>query len=103
MVNSAIGYARSGWLGLGVLAGHSDGSAAALHPRLLCAVVYALVVYEGKAIVLDHLIADRSGAVPILPVSEESLAGALPRLDEIERRWVETTHYLGVSGKFALL
>jgi leucyl aminopeptidase len=53
--------------------------------------------------VLDHLIADRSGAVPILPVSEESLAGALARLDEIERRWVETTHYLGASGKFALL
>ncbi len=52
---------------------------------------------------LDHLIADRSGAIPILPVSEESLPAALARLDEVERRWVEATHYLGASGKFALL
>lgn len=57
---------------------------------------------------LDHLIADRDpssplGAVPILPVTEEGLAGALGRLDEIERRWVEATHYLGGPGKFALL
>ena len=52
---------------------------------------------------LDHLIADHASAVPILPVSEESLPAALARLDEIERRWVESTHYLGASGKFALL
>ena len=52
---------------------------------------------------LDHLITDHSGAVPILPVSEESLPSALARLDEIERRWVESTHYLGAPGKSALL
>jgi leucyl aminopeptidase len=53
--------------------------------------------------VLDHLIADRAGAVPILPVTEEGLAGTLARLDETERRWVEATQYLGAPGKFALL
>jgi leucyl aminopeptidase len=53
--------------------------------------------------VLDHLIADRPGAVPILPVTEEGLPAALARLDEIERRWVEATHYLGAQGKFVLL
>ncbi|HEX4193949.1 MAG TPA: leucyl aminopeptidase family protein [Stellaceae bacterium] len=52
---------------------------------------------------LDHLIADRSGAVPILPVTEDGLAGALAKLDETERRWVEATHYLGAPGTFALL
>jgi len=53
--------------------------------------------------VLDHLIADRPGAVPILPVSEEGLPAALAQLEEVERRWVEATHYLGAPGKFALL
>jgi len=53
--------------------------------------------------VLDHLIAARSDAVPILPVTEEGLAAALARLDETERRWAESTRYVGEAGKFALL
>ena len=52
---------------------------------------------------LDHLIADRPGAVPILPVTEDGLAAALAGLDESERRWVEATRYVGEAGKFALL
>jgi leucyl aminopeptidase len=53
--------------------------------------------------VLDHLITERSGAVPILPVTEDGLAAALARLDETERRWVEATRFLGETGKFLLL
>ena len=52
---------------------------------------------------LDHLISPTSDAVPILPVTEEGLAGVLARLDETQRRWVETTRYLGEAGKVALL
>ncbi len=52
---------------------------------------------------LDHLIAQRGDAVPILPVTEEGLAVALARLDETQRRWVEATRYLGEPGKVALL
>ena len=52
---------------------------------------------------LDHLIADRPDAVPLLPVTEEGLAAALGFLDETERRWVEATRYLGEPGKFLLL
>jgi len=52
---------------------------------------------------LDHLIAQQSDAIPIVPVTEEGLAATLGRLDEIQRRWVETTRYLGEPGKVALL
>ena len=52
---------------------------------------------------LDHLIAERPGAVPLQPVTEDGLAAALSFLDETERRWVEATHYLGEAGKFVLL
>lgn len=52
---------------------------------------------------LDHLIAQRGDAVPILPVTEEGLAAVLARLDETQRRWVEATRYLGEPGKVALL
>lgn len=52
---------------------------------------------------IEHLIAGRPDAVPILPVSEASLPAVLARLDEIERRWVEATRYLGEAGKVALL
>jgi leucyl aminopeptidase len=52
---------------------------------------------------LDHLVAPRAGAVPLSPVTEEDLAGLLARLDEPQRRWVESTRYVGEAGKFALL
>lgn len=52
---------------------------------------------------LDHLIAQRGNAVPILPVTEDGLAASLARLDETQRRWVEATRYLGEPGKMALL
>lgn len=52
---------------------------------------------------LDHLIAERRDAVPLVPVTEEGLAAALARLDEIERRWVESTRFTGEAGKVALL
>jgi leucyl aminopeptidase len=53
--------------------------------------------------VLDHLIAEHPDAIPLLPVSEDGLAAALARLDDTERRWVESTRYLGEAGKFVLL
>ena len=56
-----------------------------------------------RPFLLDHLIAQRSDAVPILPVTEETLATVLARLDETPRRWVEATRYLGEPGKVALL
>ncbi len=52
---------------------------------------------------LDHLIAERGDAVPLVPVTEEGLAAVLARLDETQRRWVEATHYVGEPGKIALL
>ncbi len=52
---------------------------------------------------LDHLIAERINTVPILPVTEEGLAATLARLDETQRRWVESVRYLGEPGKVALL
>ena len=52
---------------------------------------------------LDHLIAQQNGAIPLVPVAEEGLAAVLGRLDEVERRWVESTRYLGEPGKIALL
>ncbi len=52
---------------------------------------------------LDHLIAPRSDAVPLVPVTEEGLAGVLGCLDETQRRWVEATRYVGEPGKVALL
>lgn len=52
---------------------------------------------------LDHLIAQRSDAVPLVPVTEEGLAGILGGLDESQRRWVESTRYLGEAGKIVLL
>jgi leucyl aminopeptidase len=52
---------------------------------------------------LDHLIAPRSGAVPLTPVTEDGLASVLGRLDEPQRRWVESTRYLGEPGKLVLL
>jgi len=52
---------------------------------------------------LDHLIAQQHGAIPLVPVAEEGLAAVLGRLDEVERRWVESTRYLGEPGKIALL
>ena len=52
---------------------------------------------------LDHLVAPHADAVPLSPVTEESLADLLARLDEPQRRWVEATRYVGEAGKFALL
>ena len=51
----------------------------------------------------DHLVAPSPAAVPLQPVTTESLAGILARLDETARRWVETTRYLGEAGKALLL
>jgi hypothetical protein len=48
--------------------------------------------------VLDHLIAEHPDAIPLLPVSEDGLAASLARLDDTERRWVESTRYLGEAG-----
>ncbi len=52
---------------------------------------------------LDHLIADSQGAVPIQPVTEDGLAAVLGRLGEVERRWIESTAYIGAAGKVALV
>jgi leucyl aminopeptidase len=55
----------------------------------------------------DHLIAEGegegAGAVPIQPVTEDGLAAVLGRLSEVERRWIETTSYIGAAGKVALV
>src|SRR5579863_982343 len=88
MVNSAIGYPPPSVDPLATL----TGAGAPCNPTPC-----------GDSAVLDHLISQTSDAVPILPVTEESLAGVLARLDEMQRRWVETTRYLGEAGKVSLL
>ena len=52
---------------------------------------------------LEYLIAESASAIPIRPVTEESLPGVLARLDEMQRRWVAATGFVGAPGKVALL
>ena len=52
---------------------------------------------------LEYLIAEGASPVPLRPVTEESLSDVLARLDEMQRRWVAATGFVGAAGKVALL
>ncbi|HZB92303.1 MAG TPA: leucyl aminopeptidase family protein [Stellaceae bacterium] len=52
---------------------------------------------------LNHLVAEAPGAIPITPVTDAALEGRLAALDERARAWVRTTGFTAEAGKWALL